>query len=129
MKSILTILSLLTLITFVGCRTEAVYHSQGVPVPAGLTSTQVKDAILGTIEARNGWFLDSVGSDKVTALLAVRLHKATVDIFYDTKTVRPVLVSSENLKQEDGQIHKNFNTWVQLLERDILIQLKAVAAK
>lgn len=129
MKSILTAITLLSILSLLGCRTTDIYQSQGIVIPSGLTSREVQEAIVRAVESREGWFLNDKAEGKVRAMLAVRLHKATVDILYDSKLVKTELISSENLKQSEGMIHKNFNTWVQLLERDILLSLNEAKVK
>jgi len=51
--------------------------------------------------------------------LALRTHKAVVDIPYSATKYSIQLKSTENLNADDGNIHKNYNGWVQNLDRGI----------
>jgi hypothetical protein len=62
---------------------------------------------------------------EIQGVLKVRSHEAVVDIKYDTFDYSIVYADSHNLKYEDGNIHKRYNSWVQQLER--LIRQKAAA--
>ena len=47
-----------------------------------------------------------------------------ININYDENAITPRLVSSRNLYQSNGNIHKNFNKWLRTLEKEIRINLK-----
>ncbi len=89
--------------------------------------SDIHDAILRAMVHR-GWRPTNDEPGKITAQVLVRgRHKATVDVLYGNDKVEFAYVSSENLdyRNEGGAqtIHKNYNTWVQLLRDDIEAQL------
>jgi hypothetical protein len=90
-------------------------------------SSDMHDAILRAMVHR-GWRPISDEPGKITAQVLVRgRHKATVDLLYTPDKVEFAYVSSENLDYEyvDGEqtIHRNYNSWVQLLRDDIQQEL------
>ena len=48
--------------------------------------------------------------------LELRKHVAAVAITYDAKSFSINYVSSQNLLQKGGQIHKSYNRWIRNLE-------------
>jgi hypothetical protein len=123
----------LGLLMLAGCRTAPIYESRGIAVPSNFTKEDTRKIIVRTIQDRSwinrGWYLQEAMPDRVRVNLDLRSHHAVVDILYDEKTIRPVLVSSENLDEHDGVIHKHFNEWMENLEKDIRIQIGEEQAK
>ena len=87
-----------------------------------LTDEQVKGAILRA-GATLGWKMREVGPGKLAATINLRTHQADVEIPYSTQAYSIIYKSSVNLDAADGQIHKNYNGWIQNLSRDINAQL------
>ena len=83
---------------------------------------QVKSAIMiaGT---SLGWKMAEVSPGLVQGTLNLRKHTAIVDIPYSTAKYSIVYKSSINLDERDGQIHKNYNSWVQNLSKKIGTEL------
>ena len=89
-----------------------------------LTADQVKAAIIRA-GAGLGWIMKEAGPGKLTANLAVRKHTAQVEIPYSSKSYSITYKDSTNLDAADGQIHKNYNGWIQNLNKNINAQLSA----
>ena len=90
-----------------------------------LTNDQVKSAIIRA-GAGLGWIMKEAGPGKLTANLAVRKHTAEVEIPYSTKQYSITYKGSTNLDAGgDGTIHKNYNGWIQNLNKNINAQLSA----
>jgi hypothetical protein len=66
-----------------------------------------------------GWKVDLAGPGAMTGTLVLRTHTAVVDILYDTKTYSIKYKDSVNLKYNGTTIHKNYNGWVQNLDKAI----------
>jgi hypothetical protein len=49
----------------------------------------------------------------------LRTHTAVVDIPYGAAKYSILYRSSEDLQAADGKIHRNYNGWVQILDRQI----------
>lgn len=111
-----------------GCgRVQPVMNVEDTPVAYNLQSKQVKSAILQAASNR-GWVVEEVGANELNAKLHVRSHYAEVKIPYNDKFYSIIYLNSENLKADDGKIHRNYNRWVNNLNVDIKRQLSVIAA-
>ena len=88
-----------------------------------LTADQVKSAIIRA-GAALGWQVKEAGPGKLTATLVLRTHSASVEIPYSVTNYSITYKSSVDLNENNGQIHKNYNGWIQNLTRGIDTQLK-----
>jgi hypothetical protein len=88
------------------------------PVPAA----QVKSAIM-TAGTSLGWQMAEVSPGLIQGTLNLRKHTAIVDIPYSATKYSIVYKSSINLDEKDGQIHRNYNSWVQNLSKKIDAEL------
>ena len=55
----------------------------------------------------------------IIATLAIRRHQAVVEIPYTANKFSITYKSSINLDEADGQIHRNYNGWIQNLTKGI----------
>lgn len=69
-----------------------------------------------------GWRMEQQGPGLVRGTLNLRTHQAVVDIPYDTQRFLIRYVSSTNLDYDGQVIHRNYNSWVQNLQRAIMAQ-------
>ena len=92
--------------------------------PAGkpLTSEQVKTAIVRA-GAALGWVMKDAGPGKLNGILVLRTHTAEIEVTYSPVTYSIVYKSSIDLQASNGKIHKNYNGWIQNLNRGISTQL------
>ncbi len=109
------------------CRTAPLHTPE--PILIQQPRTDVREAILRAMVHR-GWRPIADDPGKITAKVLVRgKHEAVVDIVYTQDKVEFAYVSSDNLEYEvaDDQaiIHKNYNSWVELLRDDIAAELLA----
>ena len=90
-----------------------------------LTADQVGKAI---VSAGNGlgWVMTPVSPGLVGGTLKLRNHLAAVDVRYTAKTFSVAYKDSTNLDYQNGQIHKNYNGWIENLNRDIRANLMAM---
>ncbi len=113
------------------CTGKPIHDVEGHALPVAAQSlppAKIRAAIIEAAE-RRGWQVRPVTEGQLEATYAPREHKAVVDIFYDNQTYSIRYKSSENLKAEDGTIHRNYNRWVQMLDKDIHRKLLSVANK
>lgn len=107
-----------------GCITAPIYDVVNAPVVANRPASMddVNKAIIraGT---QLGWVITPETPGKLTGRIALRTHTAVVDITHDTKTFNIRYRESTNLEASGGQIHKNYNGWIQNLEKGIRTQL------
>lgn len=80
-----------------------------------LTNDQVKGAIIRA-GAGLGWIMKEAGPGKLTAEIEIPYSSRAYGIQYKNST---------NLDAADGQIHKNYNGWIQNLNKNINAQLAA----
>lgn len=111
----------------VGCRIAPIYNVSGDAVQSNkpnLTMGDVQKAITRA-GATLGWQMEDAGPGHMIGTLHLRNHVAVVDITYDTKSYSIKYKDSTNLQYDasKGEIHKNYNGWVQNLENGIRVQL------
>jgi hypothetical protein len=109
-----------------GCRTAPIHNVSDAPVVVAAgkqaTTDDVKMAILRA-GGNLGWQMTQTGPGLINARIALRGHTASVDVNYNTKTYTITYRDSTNLDAGGGQIHKNYNGWIENLDRDIRAQL------
>jgi uncharacterized lipoprotein YajG len=114
-------------LVFAGCSTtQPIHNVQSSPIilPPGKTVTQqeVTTAIMraGT---RLGWQMQPEGPGKLSGRIALRTHTAVINVEHDTKSYSIKYRDSTNLDAKDGMIHKNYNGWIQNLDKNIRAEL------
>jgi len=109
-----------------GCTSQPIMNVNDaiVAVPAGksVTHAQVRDAIVRA-GAALGWQIKDEGPNLLVGTLQLRTHTAVVEIPYSTSKFSIRYRSSINLDQNGGNIHKNYNGWIQNLTKGINDQL------
>jgi len=116
-------------VALAGCTLVAVRNVNDAPVVTGsgkaLTPDQVRVAIVGAGTGL-GWTMAATTPGLVTGRIALRGHTAQIDVRYTATTYSIVYKDSTNLQYADGQIHKNYNGWIENLNRDIRGNLMAL---
>lgn len=100
-----------------------VHNIQNAPVVVGqgqsASAPQVRDAIIRALGSR-GWQLNREGPDGIMATMISGGHSATIRIQYDEHTYSIQYVdSSPGLRFNGRAIHRNYNGWVEKLNRSI----------
>jgi len=116
-------------VVLVACQTLApIQNVQKASVAASankpLTNEQVRGAIVRA-GSTLGWIMKDEGPGKLTGTLLLRTHTAVVDIPYSASDYSILYKSSIDLKEANGQIHRNYNGWITNLTRGINAQLAA----
>ena len=108
------------------CPTVPIYNVSDAPITTTsgkhLTAGQVRQAII-TAGTSLGWAVTDEGPGRLLGTLHLRTHVAVVDIPYSSTKFSIVYKSSENLNAEGGNIHKNYNGWIQNLDRQIRTEI------
>jgi len=120
------ILALSMVIMAVGCTTQPIYNVTGSPVATSsgkAASMQEVQSAIVRAGAALGWQITPEKPGQMTGRLALRTHQAVVDINYDTKQYSINYRDSVDLNAKDGQIHRNYNGWIQNLDKGIRSQL------
>jgi hypothetical protein len=112
-----------------GCTSRPIQDvaAEAVVVTPGKAATNdnVRDAILRAGTGL-GWSMRPTGPGVVNGTIHLRTHTAVIDVEYTTKSYNIVYRSSENLDVGNGQIHKNYNGWIENLNNAIRRELLRV---
>ena len=128
MKVLSKVVVLAATALLVACQTAPIQNVDKAAVSASaskpLTADQVRGAIVRAGSSL-GWVMKEDGPGKLTGTLMLRTHTAVVDIPYSASNYSILYKSSVDLKEANGQIHKNYNGWITNLTRGINAQLAA----
>ena len=86
---------------------------------------EIRQAIIRA-GAQLGWQMKAERPGHIIGTLALRTHLAVVDIDYDRKAYSIKYRDSTNLDYNGGMIHRNYNSWIQNLDRGIKAQLSTL---
>jgi hypothetical protein len=123
LKAVLTT----TVILLVGCTTQPVYDVNQAPIATARqpSMADVEQAIR-LAGASLGWQMVPKGPGQMEGTLNLRTHRAVVDVRYDTKNYSIKYKDSSNLNYDGSNIHKNYNGWIQNLDKAIRSGLSAL---
>lgn len=107
-----------------GCTSKPVYTAkESFSSDLRFTNDQMSRAIVTALNDRQ-WVVQSVKPGLIKAAITVRgKHHAEVDIPYSPTSFEVDYRSSWGLDYKDGQIHGNYNRWVNRLRDNILKEL------
>ena len=121
--------ALLASLVLIGCMSVPIMNVDNAAVPATsgkpLTKEQVRAAIIRA-GGGLGWQMKDETPDMMVGTLVLRSHTAVVEIPYSATSFSIKYRSSINLDQSGGNIHKNYNGWIQNLHKGINTQLGLV---
>ena len=114
------LLSFLLISTSANAKRPLILNIENSPINSTqeLTVDDVERAIIEGARVR-GWQPRVVEPGHIEAVLYIRSHVATVDIYFGTTSYSINYKDSVNLDYKDGRIHRNYNKWVQNLNSDI----------
>ena len=111
-----------------GCNAVPILNVKDAAVTSSsgkaMSNADVRSAILRA-GATLGWQMKDEGPNKLVGTILLRDHSAVVEIPYTSSNYSINYRSSTNLKESSGNIHKNYNGWIQNLTRGINAQLTA----
>ena len=114
----------------VGCQTtQPVYNVIDAPIVITSSKAPSLDDIQKAITRAGiqlGWQITPQKPGRLTGQLTLRTHQAMVDIEYSTKSYSIKYRDSVDLGAKDGQIHRNYNGWVQNLDKGIRAQVSTL---
>ncbi len=128
LMSISRLAAVLGIALLVGCRSVPVPIENVAPTPVAASTTkavtaeQVRGAIIRA-GAGLGWTVVDGGPGVLLGSIALRTHTAHIEIPYSAQSWAINYKSSTNLNAEPGKIHRNYNGWIQNLDRAIRAQL------
>ena len=116
----------LALLTSAGCTSKPVLNTQhDLPASAQVSEEKVKQAIVAALQKRE-WTVQRLSPQLVQAEITVRNQfYAAIDIRYTRNSYAITYRDSRDLGYKDGKIHRNYNRWVSMLDRDIMAALRS----
>ncbi len=123
LKQLAIVLMLMVTLLFAGCRTAPIYNVTDAPVNVDIkaySAADVKKAIIRA-GAALGWQIKESEPGKLVGTLHLRKHMAKITIPYSKEGYSLLYSTSNelNYNPEKGEIHKNYNGWIQNLDRAI----------
>lgn len=115
------------LILLGGCRSAPVLDVVAAPVTTtkSVSIANMESAIIGAGTGL-GWRMVPQGPGQIDGILMLREHRAVVTVSYDTKSYSIKYKDSTNLNYDGKSIHKNYNGWVENLDRAIRTNVAAL---
>ncbi len=108
--------------TLVGCARTAAVLTPDTVITTNVSTDKVKKAIFEAGQKRD-WIMTQVAPGTIDGKLVSRDHSVNIRITYTAKSYKINYVGSQNLLAANGKIHKNYNRWVNNLDKDIQIRL------
>lgn len=120
-------LALALFLVVAGCRTAPIYNVEHAPVTTNKPHASLDDVEKAIVRAGAGlgWQMRKIKPGLIDGTLYLRSHVAEVSIPYSTQEYSIRYKNSQNLNYQAGQIHKNYNSWVQNLDNAIRSELLA----
>lgn len=103
-------------------RCEPILNVKDAAVASQTNKTSSEDQVRAAIiraGAALGWQIKEEAPGKLVGTLVLRSHTSVVDISYTANSYSIQYRSSINLNEQDGQIHKNYNGWINNLAKGI----------
>ncbi|UOK38272.1 hypothetical protein MJP36_27900 [Pseudomonas palleroniana] len=115
----------LALLSTAGCTSKPVLNTQhDLAASPQVSEEQVKQVIVNALQKRE-WTVQRLSPQLVQAEITVRNQfHAEIDIRYTRNSYAITYRDSRDLGYKDGKIHRNYNRWVSMLDRDILAGLR-----
>lgn len=128
MKNVVNIVLLGAALLLAGCTSKPIYNVVEAPIGAAKPNPSMEEIGRAIVRAGAGlgWQMTPNQPGHVTGRLALRTHVAVVDINYTPKTYSIRYRDSTNLDHAGTTIHRNYNGWIQNLDKAIRAQLSAL---
>jgi hypothetical protein len=116
------LLAAATLFMAAGCSSlEPVYNVHDHPILTGAQKLPLDDigrniAVAG---APRNWRFEPIAPGQLRGNLSEGKYEATVNISYTQRAYSITIVNTVNLPQEGDEIHRRYNRWIHILEKDI----------
>ncbi|WP_026279958.1 hypothetical protein [Thioalkalivibrio sp. ALJ16] len=126
----LLIILFTALIALAGCRGTVPVHDISDTtvrnVDGDQPSAEQMERAIRTAGVALGWRMEETEPGLIEGRLNLREHVAVVEIPYAAGQYSIRYKDSSNLNYADGQIHPNYNNWVQNLDDQIRAQISAL---
>jgi hypothetical protein len=117
------------LLLAVGCRGSVpVYNVTDAPVAASKPNPSLDEVgkAIQRAGAALGWQMKETKPGQILGTLNLRKHVAVVDVNYSVKSYSIRYKDSTELDYDGGNIHPNYNGWIQNLDKGIHAQLSTL---
>ena len=124
-RKILNVLVLGAALLLSACTSKPIYNVEGAPIGAAKPNASLDEIGKAIVRAGAGlgWQMNPDRPGHITGRLALRNHVAVVDIDYTPQTYSIKHRESTNLDYRGTTIHRNYNGWIQNLDKAIRAQL------
>ena len=115
----------LVLAFIAACTSRPIHNVSDAPVVTSGKAATMPEMQAAIVRAGTslGWQMTPVRPGLVAGRLDLRTHMAMVDVSYDTRTYNIRYRESTGLDADGANIHKNYNGWIQNLDRNIRAEL------
>lgn len=114
-----------------GCfgRVQPLYNVVSKPIPAASQALSMKEIgnVIELAAMGRDWLINKKQEGVYELTQTKKTHVAVVQVNYDQKTFSIKYKDSSDLLYNGTNIHRNYNRWVQYLERDIQMGLQQAA--
>ena len=119
----------LALLTTAGCTNKPVLNTQHeLPADIQISEEKMKTVIVTALQKRE-WTVQRLSPQLVQAEITIRnQYYAAIDIRHTRNSYAITYRDSRDLGYKDGKIHRNYNRWVNNLDRDIMAGLRSNGA-
>ena len=116
----------LALLATAGCTSKPVLNTQhDLSANSQVSDEKMKTIIVNALQKRE-WTVQRLSPQLVQAEITVRnQYYAAIDIRYTRNSYAITYRDSRDLGYKDGKIHRNYNRWVSMLDRDIMAALRS----
>ena len=116
----------LALLATAGCTNKPVLNTQHeLPANTQVSEEKMKAIIVNALQKRE-WSVQRLSPQLVQAEITVRNQfYAAIDIRYTRNSYAITYRDSRDLGYKNGKIHRNYNRWVSMLDRDIMAGLRS----
>jgi len=111
-----------------GCGTQPVYNVADAPIAASKPNPSLDDVgkAIQRAGVALGWQMKETKPGHMLGTLYLRKHVAVVDINYSVKSYSIQYKDSTELNYDGASIHRNYNGWIQNLDKGIRAQLSTL---
>jgi len=126
---LLGLVSIAIMLTLSACGTSQIQNVPAQPITEQVSDVDVFKAIYKAGMAR-GWEMHKISDGLIEATYARRGFTVTISINYNATSYSISYKSSEGLKYDpdSNTIHRNYNSWIQNLKRQINGELALIGA-
>ena len=119
------VIAVIATLLFVACTTQPVMNVSDTAYTTNKPNASMDEVRQAIVRAGAGlgWQMTPDKPGHIVGRLALRTHVAVIDIDYTPKTYSIRYKDSTDLNYDGNNIHRNYNGWIQNLDKAIRSQL------